>query len=151
MFPDILLICDQPVFRVSATDAVVSDSSNHKHYKGLSLWFRKSCSLVAWGFFPSSALSDLLQGSVGGQQTRSSAFRAHTTRSRQSFGGGQTCDAAPLQDHNREPTKHLSQVAAELCNGPSWGEGKGSEPRPDQQNNRQIWAPLCSISSIFQS
>lgn len=45
MFPDILLICDQPIFRVSATNAVVSASSNHKHYKGLSLCFRKSCGL----------------------------------------------------------------------------------------------------------
>lgn len=51
MFPDIFLICDQPIFRVSATDADVSDSSNHKHYKGLSLSFRKSCSLEVWGLF----------------------------------------------------------------------------------------------------
>lgn len=102
MFPDILLICDQPIFRVRATDAVVSASSNHKHYKGLSLRFRKSCSLVAWGLVFSSTLSDLLQGSVGELQTRNSTFRAHTTVSKQSFGGAQTWDAAPLPDYNGE-------------------------------------------------
>lgn len=63
MIPDILLICGQPIFRVSATDAVVSDSSNQKHYKGLSLSFTKSCSLVVWGLFSSYTISDLLQGS----------------------------------------------------------------------------------------
>lgn len=119
MFPDILLICDQPIFRVSATDAVASDSSNHKHYKGLSLCFRKSCSLVAWGLFSSSTLSDLMQGSVGELQTRSSTFRAHTTISKQCFSGGQMWDVAPLQDYSRETIKHLSEVAVELWNSPS--------------------------------
>lgn len=119
MFPDTLLICDQPIFRVFATDAVVSDSSNHKHYKGLSLCFRKSCSLLAWGLFSSSTLSDLLQGSVGELQRKSSASRAHTTTSQHCFGGGQAWDVALLRDYNRELIKHLSEVAAELLNSPS--------------------------------
>lgn len=85
MFPDILLICDQPIFRVSATDAVVSDSSNHKHYKGLSLGFTKSCSLVVWGLFSSSTLADLLQGSGGELQVGSSTLQAHTIRSSRSL------------------------------------------------------------------
>lgn len=85
MFPDILLICDQPIFRVSATDAVVSDSSNHKHYKGLSVGFRKSCSLVVWGLFSSSTLADLLQGSGGELQVGSSTLQADTTRSSRSL------------------------------------------------------------------
>lgn len=89
MFPDILLICDQPIFRVSAADAVASDSSNHDRYKGLPLCFRKSCSLVVWGLFCCFTLSEQLQGSVGELQPRSSSFRAHTAMRNQSFGAGQ--------------------------------------------------------------
>lgn len=85
MFPDIFLICDQPIFRVSATDADVSDSSNHKHYKGLSLSFRKSCSLEVWGLFSSSTLADLLQGSGEEQQAGSSALQAPSSRSSSSL------------------------------------------------------------------
>lgn len=86
MFPNILLICYQPIFRASATDAVVSERSNHEHYRGLSLCFRTSCGL---GFISSSTLPDFWQGSVKELQSLSSgrdkAFRSHTTASKWPF------------------------------------------------------------------
>lgn len=86
MFPDIPLICDQPIFRVSATDAVVSDCSNHKGYKRLSLCFRKCCSLgFTFQFHRFSSVAGISGRSAG---YSSSTLRVHVAPSK-SLGSGQ--------------------------------------------------------------
>lgn len=127
MFPDIFLICDQPIFRVSATDADVSDSSNHKHYKGLSLSFRKSCSLEVWGLFYIPHLQIYCR-----DQGKSCRLEAGLSAA--------AAAAAALWGCRGEVMSHreLIQPLAEEQQSPDTAPARDR----GQQNSRELWAPL---------